>query len=251
MENRAAVFTNAPQDVEVYRSSGWQPGSMLGWRHEADGSCRAWVRLAARGADDTAWIDLADVRLPQPDVLPSIEGASAPALRSVVRGARSWAAAGDTGTSELTATMNLFAVRDLTDSGDGSGPERRRGGGRRRAPDTDVRGTVVGDGARLEAPRAPAVEAASAPGRHRAPAAGAAGAGRHRAADTEIMAAVVADGRPAVDAPRRAVPATPSVFSGAAGCDEPDADLYTRPLRLATSVPQPRDGGWDGPLSGF
>src|SRR5206468_3619203 len=89
MENRAAVFTNSAQDVEVYRARAWEPGSMLGWRHAPDGSCQAWVRLAAGGGEDAVWIDLADVRLPEPPSLRSVEdtvvgGVGIPAPRSDV-----------------------------------------------------------------------------------------------------------------------------------------------------------------------
>src|SRR5215212_7394804 len=65
MENRAAVFTSEPQAVEVYQAGTWWAGELLGWRHDADGSCRVWVRVVLGGVEETAWTDLATLRLPE------------------------------------------------------------------------------------------------------------------------------------------------------------------------------------------
>jgi hypothetical protein len=57
MENRAAVFTSQPQTVEVYQAGTWWAGELLGWRHDADGSCQVWVRVVLGGVEETAWTD--------------------------------------------------------------------------------------------------------------------------------------------------------------------------------------------------
>src|SRR5688572_25749136 len=65
MENRAAVFTSQPQAVEVYQAGAWWAGELLGWRHDASGSCQVWVRVVLGGVEETAWTDLASLRLPE------------------------------------------------------------------------------------------------------------------------------------------------------------------------------------------
>jgi len=60
---RAMEFLPEPQEVEVYRGQDWVAGSMLGWRRESDGSCRAMVRLTEGRIEKTAWADLEQVRL--------------------------------------------------------------------------------------------------------------------------------------------------------------------------------------------
>ena len=58
MENRAAVFTSQPQAVEVYQAGAWWSGELLGWRHDANGTCQVWVRVILGGVEETAWMDL-------------------------------------------------------------------------------------------------------------------------------------------------------------------------------------------------
>ena len=240
MENRAAVFTSSSQDVEVYSAGAWWSGSLLGWRHEPDGSCQVWVRALVGGAERSAWTDLADVRLPERPALHPV----APCL------------GGDAGRVALTSTISLFAVRDGA-AQDPAGPATvvggRRPGGRRRAPEQDApseaREELAGSG--TPAP----------PGRHRAPApAETVVPGRHRAADTGVFPAVPAD---APGAGRRTPVPTRSHRTGDAwgataeatgrllpvlpeqGGAPDDGEFYTRPLRLATSAPQPRSSHWD------
>lgn len=260
-ENRAAVFTGQPQDVEVYRDGSWWPGSLLGWRHDLDGGCQAWVRVMARGVEDSTWLALDYLRLPEPVTqaradrhLPVVEAAlpvrgaewsddsaltgtmaairAVPAPRGRRSGPRERA-------SELTATMNVLAVRDRSaetvSSVAPAVPEPRPAGGRRRAPET------------VEPNRSaarPAV-AASTPGRHRAPAPAAGAAGRHRAADTGVW--------PAVRDDRAEVTELPRPSSSVPVPDGPDAHLLTRPMRLGDlldgGAPQPRPARRDGRLS--
>jgi len=214
MESRAAVFTSRPQDVEVYHGGSWVAGSMLGWRHDADGGCQVSVRLDA-GGDEPIWTGLECLRLPE--------------CRSIVA-----AATTDATVVDLAGARRTRPTRDLLASGPVTRamPALREGvptgraahpAGRRRAPDTgEFPGVSAG---------------ASAPGRHRAPSV--AGAGRHRAADTAAMPVVVA-----VDAtcemPRtRAGDAVPGRSAGPA---IPEPDLLTRPMRLGDFPPEPRDG---------
>jgi hypothetical protein len=244
MENRAAVFTNSAQDVEVYRARAWEPGSMLGWRHAPDGSCQAWVRLAAGGAQDAVWLDLADVRLPEPPSLNSVDDAPAGVVRALagIPQPRSGAESGGPWPSDATATMNLVAVRDGVPPSHGAAPVRGTGG-RRRASEEHTGDGAAAYWAALDGNGARAIEPPATPGRHRAPAPGVFGAGRHRAADTGLMPAIPADAGSRDAAPRTvATPALPAL-SGGASDDEADAHLYTRPLRLATSVTPSRSGG--------
>jgi hypothetical protein len=249
-ENRAAVFTSSSQDVEVYRDGSWLPGSLLGWRHEDDGSCQAWVRTS-QGTDDTAWLALDYLRLPQPEprrtattISPLATTVPTPSTDAVLTGtmaairavpAPTRGVGGRRERSELTATMNLFAVRDLAteDGAPATSPPAAsapsvpattarpaRSGGRRRAPET----------AEIDVLVAPAAGGPAVAGRHRAPAPAAGAAGRHRAADTGVWPAVRADA-PAVAAPP------------AQRADEPDAHLFTRPMRLGDLVGGPGAGG--------
>jgi len=245
VENRAAVFTSQPQDVEVYRNGVWWPGSLLGWRHDADGGCRVRVRLAGDGAEES-WTVLEYLRLPEPAPAPSavrhLSVVDAPARPSgdaaltatmaAIRAVPSPAARAVSeppAASELTATMNLFAVRDLdedTQAAVAAAPAPRSGG-RRRAPETE------------EHPVASVPTLAAAPGRHRAPAAGGGASGRHRAADTGMWPAVRVDGAPEPSAS----------FDDAA-----DRHLLTRPMRLDDvpgRVPQPRRAALEGRLAGI
>jgi hypothetical protein len=233
MENRAAVFTSSSQDVEVYSAGAWWSGSLLGWRHEPDGACQVWVRAVVAGVERAAWTDLGDVRLPERATLRPVTGGAADVA----------------GREALTSTISLFAVRDgAADEVAGQVPAAggRRSGGRRRAPEVQ------------EAPaRRAAPGTTAAAGRHRAPApADPVAAGRHRAADTGALPAVPADDDAARPAAASSRPGRVESARGVAGRPLPvlpepagpadDRDFYTRPLRLATSVPQPRSPRWDG-----
>jgi hypothetical protein len=252
IENRAAVFTSSPQDVEVYRDGTWWAGSLLGWRHDAAGGCQVWVRAEVRGVEETSWLALDLLRLPEPaarperhlaavgagnaaDVDTALTGTMA-AIRAVpVPRSRARGTVSDP--SALSSTMNLVAVRDVPGE-DAAEVAPRRPGGRRRAPEPPTG----------EQPAvAPEQTGPVIPGRHRAPAPGAVSAGRHRAADTGVWPAVRND-EPAhlTELPRRRPP-LPAL-------DEPDSHLLTRPMRLGDAldggVPQPRRAYRDGRLSG-
>ena len=242
-ENRAAVFSNQPQDVEVYRDGVWWPGLLLGWRHDAHGSCQVWVRIEAGGSESTIWTELESLRLPgavHERPLGSVpNGAGGETERPVVG-------------ADPAATRELRRIDD--------GP--RAGRSARRATEPAPIGAEVEPDAvpswRLAAARA---GGAATPGRHRAPAAG----GRHRAADTETFPAVpdvestvrqrvawpvaVEDGWPVVVEEPRSAPSSRSW----APRTESDSDLFTRPLRLNPvspgPVPLPR-GAWDNRFGG-
>jgi hypothetical protein len=273
MENRAAVFTSQPQAVEVYQAGAWWAGELLGWRHDADGSCQVWVRVVLGGVEETAWTDLATLRLPERHLEVVAEPAPsryAPPTQemSVARhpsGRRARSADGD-------ATTGLPVVRDLSVVPDRLGmpaaggrrrapeePESALSGGRRRAPEGSA---TVNSGGRRRAPDAagsPAVP--RSPGRHRA----SADPGRHRTADTGLFP-VVADGAGAPStvgrlaaegAGRRTVPAAREalpVESLAAPRDNwtvpdgLDAELLTRPMRLSDQIPHARRPRLDGSL---
>jgi hypothetical protein len=62
------TFLGRPRPVEVYHRDRWFIGALLGWRHDADGTC--WLRVSALvdGYKQTAWVELDTVRLPVPPV---------------------------------------------------------------------------------------------------------------------------------------------------------------------------------------
>lgn len=245
MENRAAVFTSQPQAVEVYQAGAWWAGELLGWRHDSGGSCQVWVRVVLGGVEETAWVDLATLRLPERHLSVAATAAgrgSATQEMSVARhpsGRRARSA-----DLEVPAIAGLPTVRDLSVVPDLPVAGGRRTAdetaqfasvGRRRAPDT---GEVPAAGRR----RAPddAVAAAPAatpsPGRHRAPA----DPGRHRTADTGLSPVVAQAPQPA--------PVERDVSRGRVEWTAPegmDAEMLTRPMRLSDHVPsrRPRLGG--------
>ena len=105
MENRAAVFTSQPQAVEVYQAGAWWAGELLGWRHDADGSCQVWVRVVLGGVEETAWTDLDD---------------PAPARAAPRRGRPSRAS------RRRPATQEMSVARHPSASRRGAGRRRRR-----------------------------------------------------------------------------------------------------------------------------
>ena len=250
MENRAAVFTREPQEVEVYHDGVWWPGSLLGWRHDAHGSCQVWVRFSLGGTESTAWTDLDTLRLP---------GAASAA--GAGQGAPRPGALSDD-TMVANAVVDPAATRQMQRVGGATDGSRRSGRPAVpvSAPSREKRSDEAGW-------RRAAAEVGggrgAAPGRHRAPAA-ASGGGRHRAADTGAFPAVADVGpvsEPAV--PDRAswpmamkdkwpvvvedawAPSADGPWATPAGAD---VDLFTRPLRLkpvaSGALPQPR-ATWD------
>jgi hypothetical protein len=172
--SRAAVFTQQSQSVEVCVDGAWWPGSILGWRHDAQGSCEVWVRVTVAGVARETWSAMGDLRLPEvglsiaaPPAAVRGEGAAAPSIDLGRAAARERLVAGVFGAPELTRA-------------DVAVPSRR---GRRHGGDVTAEMPALGAGI---------------PGRHRAPTA----AGRHRAADDDTRAdlpALVVPPRPDVD----------------------------------------------------
>ncbi|MCW2683145.1 MAG: uncharacterized protein JWP33_1058 [Blastococcus sp.] len=261
MENRAAVFTSRPQAVEVYQAGAWWSGELLGWRHDAEGSCQVWVRVVLGGVEESAWTDLASLRLPERhlSVAPSPRSPApyAPQTQamSVSRhpaGRRVVATDGDSST-----TASLPMVRDFTVVPNGA--PAAPAGGRRRAPDE----VAPSSGGRRRAPETVSASAAPAPdpapaealGRHRAPAAD---AGRHRTADTGMLRPVTDDAPKAPSVTRRPTlqtAATHAVPPPSAQASRPqegargrardtwtapeglESELLTRPMRLSDLTP--------------
>jgi hypothetical protein len=246
--NRAAVFTNQPQDVEVYQAGAWWPGSLLGWRHDAHGGCQVWVRVVLDGVEETAWTDLATLRLPERRPERHLSVAPAPAHTQEMAaqspsGARNHPLVRNLTAPDFSSTQSLGGLRDR--SAPAPAPAARPAGGRRRAPDTGELPAVGSIPASAVAPRAPGGrrrapdtgELPAVPGAPSGPAAVPAGrhriaaaAGRHRAADTGLFPVV--GGQPEVE---RRQP-------------EPEADLFTRPMRLNDLVPS-RKPRLDGSFS--
>jgi hypothetical protein len=56
-----------PLPVEFLLDGCWRPALLLGWRHEPDGTCRVRVQAVVGGLRRASWMQLADLRLPQPD----------------------------------------------------------------------------------------------------------------------------------------------------------------------------------------
>jgi hypothetical protein len=257
MENRAAVFTSQPQAVEVYQAGTWWAGELLGWRHDADGSCQVWVRVVLGGIEETAWTDLATLRLPERHLSVAQPASSlrGPATQemSVARhpsGRRARSAEPD-----AQATAGMAAVRDLTVVPDLPATGGRRTAdetaqfasvGRRRAPDAAEtpaagrrRAPETGESPAVGRRRAPdgptaAPAQAGAAGRHRAPA-----ANRHGSADTGLF--------PAVTHPSPSEKAAPP--AGWTAPEGMEAEMLTRPMRLTDRTPHSRRPRLAGPLS--
>jgi hypothetical protein len=265
MDSRAAVFTSSPQSVEVYQAGTWWSGELLGWRHDASGTCQMWVRVVVGGVEEAAWIDLAALRLPERELPPVTAPGRIDArvkqelpTAQAVSALRGRAVSTDAAT---TAALPMVRERRPTVAARGSTPAGTavpaRPSGRRRAPEVDD--VAVADPTAVPVPV----------GRHRAPR----DEGRHRAADTEVFTAVPdetdrssalpADAQPAAE-PRRAVrphagmgrsvpsarAARPEESSGRSevctGRIDVEPDLLTRPMRLSDLAPasrRPRVGG--------
>lgn len=265
MDSRAAVFTSSPQAVEVYQAGTWWRGELLGWRHDASGACQMWVRVVVGGVEETAWIDLAALRLPEQHVSPATApGRIDPRVKQELPPAQAISAMrGRPLSIDAATTAELPMIRDEAPvpampavaavAPTVSAPIP---GGRRRAPeDAGIRAVAAAD---VSVP----------PGRHRA----ARDEGRHRAADTEVLP-VIADeaarttaepAEPPAGESRRAarqhagagrsIPQArgarseesygrPVVCSGRV---DVEPDLLTRPLRLgdlSATARRPRVGG--------
>ena len=252
MENRAAVFTSQPQAVEVYQAGTWWAGELLGWRHDADGSCRAWVR-GPGGVEETAWTGLGTLRLPERHLsVAQSGGCHGPATQemSVARhpSGRRRAADVDAQATAGLPVRDLSVVPDLPATGGRRTADetaqfasvgRRRApelvespsAGRRRAPET---GEAPAVGRRRAPEGATAVAQPGAAGRHRAPGA----RGRHGSADTGLVPVVS-------DAPRPPRPQK-GATDGWTAPEGAEGDLLTRPMRLTDQPAQsrrPRLGG--------
>ncbi|WP_344687227.1 hypothetical protein [Blastococcus jejuensis] len=257
MESRAAVFTSQPQAVEVYQAGAWWAGELLGWRHAPDGSCQVWVRVVLGGVEETAWTDLAGLRLPERHlaVAPEPSVAADPVTQKLPRATASRSQR----PSVSDATASLPMVRDLSVV-QGGAPARP--GGRRRAPETgEVPAVgsvaVTRPGGRRRAPETAETPAVRPGGRRRAPETGEMAAvraslppaaGRHRAADTGLLP-VVTDAGPAARAPQDDTIAGRSRSAWAA-VGEAEPELLTRPMRLSDHVPHARRPRLDGSLAG-
>ena len=288
MENRAAVFTSQPQAVEVYQAGTWWAGELLGWRHDANGSCQVWVRVVLGGVEETAWTDLASLRLPERHLAVAAEPAGRGAYgagtqeMSVARhpSGRRTRSAGVDG----AATAGLPVVRDLSVVPDLPATGGRRTAdetaqfasvGRRRAPETDESPAVgrrrapdTGESPAVGRRRAPE-GVASAPaqsgsaGRHRAPG----DLGRHRTTDTGLFP-MVADSpgvssedrsqsmsrgsRPAppVHKPRGGATSDSSARESWTAPAGLEPELLTRPMRLSDHMPHARRPRVDGSVAG-
>jgi hypothetical protein len=206
---------------------------MLGWRHDASGSCQAWVRVEFAGVVEDAWVDLALLRLPEARADRHLALARPPKGAAV--GSRAHVLDDEAPRSaEVTQTQHLPLVREA--SAPAGGRRVPPTGGRRRAPETAEQPA---------GPAAPPVVDSPSLGRHRAPAAP--DAGRHRAADTGLLTAVRADAVPVPgpggsadrwgpppsrsELPPAGPPARPAPRRG-----QVEPDLLTRPMRLEEGV---------------
>ena len=158
MENRAAVFTSQPQSVEVYQSGAWWPGELLGWRHDDAGTCQVWVRVVLGGVEESAWTDLATLRLPERhlSIAPGPTAAGAPA--TVASAGRGSARLRDVSAGiDLSSTVSLPMVRERSPN--------HPAGGRRRAPETGAMPAVAASGGQRRRPSPPAGATALRPTR--------------------------------------------------------------------------------------
>ncbi|MGK5111655.1 hypothetical protein [Geodermatophilus sp. CPCC 205506] len=180
-EPRSAAFTQHSPDVEVYSDGAWWPGAILGWRHDQRGACEVSVRAVVAGRERESWVDLGDLRLPEPE-LPGAAGAEpatadpAPAttLLRLPLGATPMV------TVDAAAARRQLVADVLTSpefpAVEPGAPRRRHGG--------DVTAEF------------PAIRGGLLAGRHRAPSP----AGRHRAADDDVASPAAVAPRPRPDA---------------------------------------------------
>lgn len=230
---RAAVFTQQSQSVEVYLDGTWEPGSLLGWRHDGVGACQVWVRTTVDGREQESWTDLADVRLPETRPAPTLVPQT---------GTDPFADLAE----ELLPGASAAPVLSLSEAA--AREQRLAGAAPGAAPSP---GPLRRHGADLTAEMS-AVHLDPAAGRHRA----AGMSGRHRAADTGAQRTAVqqtAVQQPLVQKcglhqpaaqqtvskqgaePRREVGDATVLMPRAA-----EADFLTRPLRLGDRASRPR-----------
>jgi len=67
------MFVGPPQPVEIHHRGIWYSGELIGWRHTSDGRAVARVRCRLDGLRHSAWMDLAHLRLPDPQHPPRKE----------------------------------------------------------------------------------------------------------------------------------------------------------------------------------
>ena len=72
-DGAARIFAGRPQPVEIHHRGIWYSGELIGWRHEDDGRVMARVRCVVDKLRHSAWKDLADLRLPDPENPPRRE----------------------------------------------------------------------------------------------------------------------------------------------------------------------------------
>jgi len=94
------MFAGEPQPVEIHHRGIWYSGELIGWRHESSGRVAARVRCRVDGLRHSAWMDLADLRLPDPKRPPHREPFPAVVRRPVPVGAQD-----ETRPHALLATM--------------------------------------------------------------------------------------------------------------------------------------------------
>jgi hypothetical protein len=105
------AFAGEPQPVEVFHRGVWYTGELLGWRHEDDGRCRARVRCVVDGLRHSAWMDLADLRLPVPRAPETAAATHAPVATTVRPPVPQPAPGGHRGGDDETQPHVLLAVR--------------------------------------------------------------------------------------------------------------------------------------------
>ena len=57
------TLAGPPLPVEFCHAGTWYAGSLVGWRHEPDGSCAVRVQFVVGGLRRGSWLPLSDVRL--------------------------------------------------------------------------------------------------------------------------------------------------------------------------------------------
>jgi hypothetical protein len=82
------MFAGQPQPVEIHHRGLWYSGELMGWRHESNGRVAARVRCRVDGLRHSAWVDLAHLRLPDPQRPPHKEPFPAVVRRPVPQGSR-------------------------------------------------------------------------------------------------------------------------------------------------------------------
>ena len=83
-QQEMTTLAGEPLPVEFCLGTAWHAGVLIGWRHEEDGTAQVRVQFLIGGLRRTSWMQLTDLRLPEPELdarVPAPRPAAEPAPR--------------------------------------------------------------------------------------------------------------------------------------------------------------------------